>query len=188
MSRDRCDKLPTRRTGVAPKKSVFEILKDLQQKHSVADQQRLAKLLAERPAGGRRRTHRGRQIRADRCHPNATPAQHLHNFDWKILTPNGRLEKPTLRLSTMTVSTSSAGSCFSSDSAPGPLHHGFEDEVEQSFRGLTVIRVVARCADAGIVLFIWPNAGRRPLVDRLLPVGAPDSWVHATVQSRAPCR
>jgi hypothetical protein len=41
-------KLLTGRTGVASKKSVFEIIKELQRKHPDADQQRLAKLLAAR--------------------------------------------------------------------------------------------------------------------------------------------
>jgi len=36
------------------------------------------------------------------------------------------------RLSTATVSMSLAGSCFSSETAPGPFHHGVEDEAEQS--------------------------------------------------------
>ncbi len=36
----------------------------------------------------------------------------------------GRLGSSTFRLSTTTVSMSLAGSCFSSESAPGPFHHG----------------------------------------------------------------
>jgi hypothetical protein len=36
----------------------------------------------------------------------------------------GRLGSSAFRLSTTTVSTSLAGSCFSSESAPGPFHHG----------------------------------------------------------------
>src|SRR5258707_15178110 len=37
----------------------------------------------------------------------------------------GRLGSSAFRLSTSTVSMSLAGSCFSSESAPGPFHHGF---------------------------------------------------------------
>src|SRR5262245_5973916 len=36
----------------------------------------------------------------------------------------GRLGSSTFRLSTTAVSMSLAGSCFSSESAPGPFHHG----------------------------------------------------------------
>src|SRR4249919_3038637 len=36
----------------------------------------------------------------------------------------GRLGASAFRLSTSTVSMSLAGSCFSSESAPGPFHHG----------------------------------------------------------------
>ena len=36
----------------------------------------------------------------------------------------GRLGSSTFRLSTITVSMSLTGSCFSSESAPGPFHHG----------------------------------------------------------------
>src|ERR1700716_1420197 len=36
----------------------------------------------------------------------------------------GHLGSSTFRLSTTTVSMSRAGSCFSSESAPGPFHHG----------------------------------------------------------------
>jgi hypothetical protein len=37
----------------------------------------------------------------------------------------GRLGSSAFRLSTTTVSMSLAGPCFSSESAPGPFHHGF---------------------------------------------------------------
>jgi hypothetical protein len=45
----------------------------------------------------------------------------------------GRLRSSAFRLSTAAMSTSLAGSCFSSESAPGPSIMGFEDEAEQSF-------------------------------------------------------
>src|SRR5215831_20402751 len=46
----------------------------------------------------------------------------------------GHSGSSAFRLSTATVSTSLAGSCFSSESAPGgPSIMGFEDKVEQSF-------------------------------------------------------
>src|SRR5215471_13084683 len=45
----------------------------------------------------------------------------------------------TFRLSTTTVSMSLAGSCFSSESAPGPFHHGIRG------RGGTIYRAALRC-------------------------------------------
>ena len=39
----------------------------------------------------------------------------------------GRFRSSTFRLSTVAVSTSLAGSCFSSDSAPRPFHHGIRE-------------------------------------------------------------
>jgi hypothetical protein len=44
----------------------------------------------------------------------------------------GHAGSSAFRLSTITVSMSLTGSCFSSESAPGPFHHGIRDEVEQS--------------------------------------------------------
>ncbi len=46
----------------------------------------------------------------------------------------GRLGSSAFRLSTTTVSMSLAGSCFSSESAPGPFHHGIRG------RGGTIFR------------------------------------------------
>ena len=45
----------------------------------------------------------------------------------------GRLRSSAFRLSTAAMSMSLAGSCFSSELAPGPSIMGFEDEAEQSF-------------------------------------------------------
>jgi len=45
----------------------------------------------------------------------------------------GRLRSSTFRLSATAVSMSLTGSCFSSESAPGPSTMGFDDEVEQSY-------------------------------------------------------
>ena len=39
----------------------------------------------------------------------------------------GRFGSSAFRLSTGTVSMSLAGSCFSSESAPGPFHHGVRE-------------------------------------------------------------
>ena len=50
----------------------------------------------------------------------------------------GRLGSSAFRLSTTTVSMSLAGSCFSSESAPGPSIMGVEDGVEHLFRGLAI--------------------------------------------------
>jgi len=50
----------------------------------------------------------------------------------------GHSGSSAFRLSTTAVSMSLAGSRFSPDSAPRPFHHGFEDEVEQSFGRLAV--------------------------------------------------
>src|SRR5258705_446250 len=46
----------------------------------------------------------------------------------------GRLGSSAFRLSTTTVSMSLTGSCFSSESAPGPFHHGIRG------RGGTIFR------------------------------------------------
>jgi hypothetical protein len=45
----------------------------------------------------------------------------------------GHLGSSAFRLSTTTVSMSLTGSCFSSESAPRPFHHGIRGRVEQSF-------------------------------------------------------
>jgi len=50
----------------------------------------------------------------------------------------GRLGSSTFRLSTTTVSMSLAGSCFSSESAPRPFHHGIRR------RGGTIFRAACR--------------------------------------------
>src|SRR6267154_1623145 len=57
---------------------------------------------------------------------------------WRDVRPEsasliGRSRSSTFRLSTTAVSMSLAGSCFSTESAPGPSIMGFEDEAEQSF-------------------------------------------------------
>src|SRR5262249_20381982 len=46
----------------------------------------------------------------------------------------GRLGSSTFRLSTTAVSMSLAGSCFSSESAPGPFHHGIRRRGGAVFR------------------------------------------------------
>ena len=46
----------------------------------------------------------------------------------------GRFGSSAFRLSTITVSVSLAGSCFSSESAPGPFHHGIRERGGPIFR------------------------------------------------------
>ena len=46
----------------------------------------------------------------------------------------GRFGSSAFRLSTTTVSMSLAGSCFSSESAPGPFHHGIRERGGPIFR------------------------------------------------------
>ena len=52
------------------------------------------------------------------------PKRHLVRRSDLVASLIGRLGSSAFRLSTTTVSTSLAGSCFSSESAPRPFHHG----------------------------------------------------------------
>ena len=83
-------------------------------------------------------------------HPNASPkcqiplaprAPSIHGTfqtcrDVRVESASliGRSRSSTFRLSTIAVSMSLAGSCFSSESAPGPFHHGIRG------RGGTIFR------------------------------------------------
>ena len=61
------------------------------------------------------------------------PLRHPRDVRDLVASLIGRSGSSVFRLSTAVVSMSLAGSCFSSESAPRPFHHGFEDEVEQSY-------------------------------------------------------
>jgi hypothetical protein len=52
------------------------------------------------------------------------PLRYLVRLSDLVASLIGRLRSSAFRLSTTTVSTSLAGSCFSSESAPRPFHHG----------------------------------------------------------------
>ena len=52
------------------------------------------------------------------------PKRRLVRRSSSVASLIGRLGSSAFRLSTTTVSTSLAGSCFSSESAPRPFHHG----------------------------------------------------------------
>ena len=62
--------------------------------------------------------------------PKRTWASALHMSASLI----GRFGSSAFRLSTITVSVSLAGSCFSSESAPGPFHHGIRERGGPIFR------------------------------------------------------
>ncbi len=55
----------------------------------------------------------------------------------------GRFGSSAFRLSTTTVSMSLAGSCFSSESAPGPFHHGIRERGGTIFRAALLSRLTA---------------------------------------------
>src|SRR6267142_1856036 len=60
---------------------------------------------------------------------NPEPSTHGTNRTWPDVRSEsasliGRSRSSTFRLSTTAVSMSLAGSCFSTESAPGPFHHG----------------------------------------------------------------
>jgi hypothetical protein len=60
-------------------------------------------------------------------HPNPTLLSPLGRIARSKQLEHGRFGSSAFRLSTSTVSVSLAGSCFSSESAPRPFHHGIRE-------------------------------------------------------------
>src|SRR6266851_8827450 len=78
----------------------------------------------------------------------------------------GRLGSSTFRLSTsVAVSVSLAGSCFSSDSAPGPFHHGIRR------RGGTILSAALPSNERQIQADMRTHLIHRPARDIIPPLG-----------------
>src|SRR6476620_420729 len=78
---------------------------------------------------------------------------------------SGRLGSSAFRPSTTTVSTSLAGSCFSSESAPRPFHHGIR------VRGGTIFRAALPSIERQVQADIRPHLIHRPARDIFPPLG-----------------
>src|SRR4249919_1857752 len=77
----------------------------------------------------------------------------------------GRLRSSTFRLSTTAVSMSLTGSCFSSESAPGPFHHGIRG------RGGTIFTAALPSDERQIQADMRTHLIHRPARDIMPPLG-----------------
>src|SRR5262245_34478107 len=77
----------------------------------------------------------------------------------------GRLGSSTFRLSTTAVSMSLAGSCFSSESAPGPFHHGIRR------RGGTIFGAALPSDERQVQADMRTHLIHRPARDIIPPLG-----------------
>src|SRR6478735_1942008 len=77
----------------------------------------------------------------------------------------GRLGSSAFRLSTTIVSMSLAGSCFSSESAPRPFHHGIRG------RGGTIFRAALPSIERQVQADIRTHLIHRPARDIFPPLG-----------------
>ena len=77
----------------------------------------------------------------------------------------GRFGSSAFRLSTSTVSMSLTGSCFSSESAPGPFHHGVRE------RGGTIFRSALPSGERQVQADIRSHLIHRPARDIIPPRG-----------------
>ena len=77
----------------------------------------------------------------------------------------GRSGSSAFRLSTNSVSTSLAGSCFSSESAPRPFHHGIRR------RGGTIFGAALPLDERQVQADIRSHLIRRPARDIIPPLG-----------------
>src|SRR6478672_8822131 len=77
----------------------------------------------------------------------------------------GRLGSSAFRPSTTTVSTSLAGSCFSSESAPRPFHHGIRG------RGGTIFRAALPSIERQVQADVRTHLIHRPARDIFPPLG-----------------
>src|SRR5216684_9183616 len=70
-------------------------------------------------------THRPLEADQEQCRLRVQKqTSKQRTLDVRFSSLIGHLGSSAFRLSTTTVSMSLAGSCFSSESAPGPFHHG----------------------------------------------------------------
>src|SRR5512141_1664781 len=79
----------------------------------------------------------------------------------------GRLGSSAFRLSITTVSMSLTGSCFSSESAPGPFHHGIRR------RGGTIFGAALPLDKRQVQADIRSHLIHRPARDIIPPLGGP---------------
>jgi hypothetical protein len=77
----------------------------------------------------------------------------------------GHFWSSTFRLSTTAVSMSLAGSCFSSESAPGPFHHGIRG------RGGTILWAALPSEERQVQADIRTHLIHRPARDIFPPLG-----------------
>jgi hypothetical protein len=77
----------------------------------------------------------------------------------------GRSGSSAFRLSTTPVSMSLAGSCFSSESAPGPFHHGIRG------RGGTIYRAALPSGERQVQADMRTHLIHRPARDIIPPLG-----------------
>jgi len=110
--------------------------------------------------------------------PLATRAPSIHGPLRQILQRErmsasliGRLGSSAFRLSTATVSMSLTGSCFSSESAPGPFHHGVRR------RGGTIFRTILPSDERQIQADMRTHLIHRPARDIIPPLGGARSFL-----------
>src|SRR5215813_13082807 len=90
------------------------------------------------------------------------PIRHVRFMSASLI---GRLGSSTFRLSTTAVSMSLAGSCFSSESAPGPFHHGIRR------RGGTIFGAALPSDERQVQADMRTHLIHRPARDIIPPLG-----------------
>src|SRR6476620_5019066 len=101
---------------------------------------------------------------------NSEPSTHGTKRTWRDVRLEsasliGRLGSSAFRPSAITVSTSLAGSCFSSESAPRPFHHGIRG------RGGTIFRAALPTIERQVHADIRTHLIHRPARDIFPPLG-----------------
>ena len=95
----------------------------------------------------------------------SSPSRHLLRCKRMSASLIGRLGSSAFRLSTATVSMSLTGSCFSSESAPGPFHYGVRR------RGGTIFRTILPSDERQIQADMRTHLIHRPARDIIPPLG-----------------
>ena len=93
------------------------------------------------------------------------PSRHLLRCKRMSASLIGRLGSSAFRLFTATVSMSLTGSCFSSESAPGPFHYGVRR------RGGTIFRAILPSDERQIQADMRTHLFDRPARDIIPPLG-----------------
>ena len=92
----------------------------------------------------------------------------------------GRFGSSTFRLSTATVSMPLAGSCFSSESAPRPFHHGIRR------RGGTIFAAALRSDEQQVQADMRTHLIHRPARDIIPPLGGSRFFSYRILISTSP--